>query len=275
MSKKIRPVNKTQDKTHDKSPTVFQRDVLKAEIAIRELNWTDKQRQFIDEVGDKRSQVIFVNGPAGSSKTLLGIFCLLQFLNAKKISDIVLVRSVVESSDNKLGFLPGSSSDKLCPYLVPFFDKFGMFISPTDLLSLQKDERISAFPISFLRGLDWNRRGIVLDEAQNLSVKELLTFMTRIGKYNKVFILGDPDQSDIRNSGFAQVFDLFNNEESKDKGINCFQFGPEDVMRSELCKFIAQKFGEMKRTYKEYNASHKKSQLESLKPGEEWRPSVK
>lgn len=241
MAKKAKP-----EKAKDNSPFVHQRDVLKTTFDIRELKWTDKQKSFIDLAGDKHSQIVFVKGCAGTSKTSLAIYCLLDFLRTKRVTDLIMIRSIVESSDNKMGYLPGSASEKLCPYLAPFFDKFDMFISNPVLAALQKDDRITAFPVSFLRGLDWNRKGIVLDEAQNMSRKELLTFMTRIGKFNKTFIVGDPDQSDIKNSGFSEIYDLFNCEESRGKGIHCVEFGQEDVMRSELCRYIAAKFEELK-----------------------------
>lgn len=226
----------------DKSPYVYQRQVLKDPINLRQLPWTDKQLGFIELANMKEVQVIFAKGPAGSSKTALSVYCLLNLLNNKKISDLVLVRSIVESSDSKMGFLPGTSEDKMHPYLIPFLDKIGMFISQNDSQKLHKEERITAMPINFLRGMDWQRKGIVLDEAQNMNKKELLTFMTRIGKYCKTFIIGDPTQSDIRNSAFEQVYELFNNPESREHGVFCVEFDESDIMRSELCRFVSNQF---------------------------------
>ena len=226
----------------DKSPYVYQKQVLKDPINLRELPWTDKQLGFIELANMKEVQVVFAKGPAGTSKTALSIYCLLSLLNHKKISDLVLVRSIVESSDNKMGFLPGTSEDKMHPYLIPFMDKIDMFISQNDTQKLHKEERITAMPINFLRGMDWQRKGIVLDEAQNMTKKELLTFMTRIGKFCKTFIIGDPDQSDIKNSAFNSVYDAFNTMEAREAGIYCVEFDESDIMRSDLCKFISRKF---------------------------------
>lgn len=230
----------------DNSPYVHQKPVLKEPVALRQLPWTDKQLGFIELAEMKETQVIFAKGPAGTSKTALSIYCLLSLLNAKKISDLVLVRSIVESSDNKMGFLPGTSEEKMHPYMIPFMDKMDMFLTKNDTQKLHTQERITAMPINFLRGMDWQRKGIVLDEAQNMTRKELLTFMTRIGKFCKTFIIGDPEQSDIKNSAFNVVFDAFDTMEARRAGIYCVEFDESDIMRSDLCKFIATQFKSIK-----------------------------
>ena len=102
-------------------------------------------------------------------------------------------------------------------------------------------------PISFLRGLNWNAKVVLLDEAQNVSNKELVTFITRMGEFSKVFILGDPSQNDINGkSGFVNVMNVFNNEESRQNGIFTFEFTEDDIVRSALVKFIVKKLKEIK-----------------------------
>jgi phosphate starvation-inducible protein PhoH and related proteins len=82
----------------------------------------------------------------------------------------------------------------------------------------------------------------VADEAQNMTKKEIITLITRIGEFSKLFICGDPDQSDINGkSGFVSVMNHFDDEESRNNGIFIFNFDEEDVVRSELVKFILKK----------------------------------
>jgi phosphate starvation-inducible protein PhoH and related proteins len=278
MSKK----NKARVPKSDSSPVVHQKGIMKDPFEIRELPWTEKQKRFIELAGSKEAQVILVKGPAGTSKSALAVFCCLQALNNKKISDIILSRSIVESSDNKMGYLPGTADDKLYPYLVPFFDKLEMFINKQDLQRIQAEERISTVPVSFLRGLDWNRKAITLDEAQNTTRKELLTFMTRIGKFCKTFIIGDPTQADIKNSGFEEVFNLFNTEEAKSQGIFCFEFDENDVMRSQLCRYITKSFQTLPSTVHNSNGHNgnnghannsKPVRAEKRKDLVEWQPN--
>jgi phosphate starvation-inducible PhoH-like protein len=171
----------------------------------------------------------------------------LKLLEQKKITELVLIRSAVESADNRLGFLKGELSAKFEPYLTPFYEKFDELIDPATLAKLEKDERIHFIPNNFLRGTQFSVKFVFCDEAQNLSVKEHLTLLSRIGEFSKVIIGGDTDQCDIpiNKSGFLKVYDSFNNEESEKHGIYCFEFGPEDNMRSDVSKYVTQKFKEI------------------------------
>ena len=99
--------------------------------------------------------------------------------------------------------------------------------------------RIQAMPINYLRGASWKDKIVVADEAQNFTFKELTTLITRLGKNSKLFICGDFMQSDINGrSGYSDMFNLFNDKESKENGIHCFSYNKDDILRSELQKYI-------------------------------------
>jgi len=115
-------------------------------------------------------------------------------------------------------------------------------ISPQDRVFLEQKKIINALPVNYLRGANWIDRIIIADESQNFTFKELTTLITRIGRNTKLFICGDPMQSDINGkSGFDRMSDIFNNQESADNGIHCFDFTKEDILRSEILKFIVEK----------------------------------
>ncbi len=86
---------------------------LKRTIKVKQFTWTARQKEFFKVALDRDTRVVFVNGPAGTAKSLLSVYCGLQLLNMKVISDIMYLRSAVESSESRLGFLPGSAEDKL------------------------------------------------------------------------------------------------------------------------------------------------------------------
>ena len=131
--------------------------------------------------------------------------------------------------------------------LEPFKDKLEELLSPVDIRYLQDEERIYGIPVGFCRGASWDEKVIIVDEAQNLSQKELITLMTRIGENSKMFICGDAMQSDIGNkTGFLPITELFADEISKSKGILGFKFTEEDIVRSELVKFIIQRLKSLK-----------------------------
>jgi phosphate starvation-inducible PhoH-like protein len=240
--------NKNQNKKQklepkkDLSPKVPQNSKIKNELQISQRELNEKQKQFLDIAMNKETKMIFISGPAGTSKTFLAVLASLRLLNQRKMSDIIYLRSAVESSEAKLGYLPGEAADKLAPYMQPLLDKLSEFLNRADIDSLQKDGRIDSVPIGFLRGLSWNAKCIIADEAQNCTQKELTTLITRTGEFSKVFILGDPDQSDIGSkSGFLKLMNIFDDEESRKNGIFTFKFTEDDIVRSGLVKFIIKK----------------------------------
>ncbi len=228
----------------DKTSQIPQRDKIKNELTIRPFDWTKKQQEMISLGLDKKTQVVFIKGPAGVSKTLISIYICLELLRQKKISDILYIRSAIESSDSHLGAMPGELEDKMSYYTIPLIDKINELLPKNQVDFLVKDKRVAGFPPNFARGCSWSVKGIVMDETQNSSLKEIMTILTRIGKFSKVFILADPTQSDLHNGkrgGFEKLYSLFSDDESKENGIYTFEFTEEDIVRSGLCQYIVKK----------------------------------
>ena len=251
MSKKKRLLKQKQSQPHnnnipatkDKSLIVHQAEKLERPLQIRQRSdLTQKQKEFLKLALDNNTKIIFLSGPAGSSKSFLATLAVLELLNLKKISDLIYIRSIVESSDNKMGYLPGDANDKLSPYLEPLMEKLDELLCKSDINMLTKENRIDGKPTGFLRGLSWNAKGIIMDEAQNSTAKEITTLLTRVGYFSKLFICGDPRQSDINGkSGFETMCKVFDDAESKEQGIHIFYLSEEDIVRSEIVKFIVKK----------------------------------
>ena len=224
---------------------MFPINPIKRQIKLKQFPWTEKQKDFFKLALHPESKIVLVNGPAGTSKTLLATYCALQLLNMKTISDIMYLRSAVESSDRSLGYLPGSAEEKLRFFNLPFLDKLDELLESTRVEKLEQEGRISMFPVNFARGMNWQGKCIILDEAQNSTIKEITTVLTRLGEGSKCFILADPMQTDIKQGdkqhGFEKMFNLFTDQESIAQGINTFTFDEEDVMRSELVKYLTKK----------------------------------
>lgn len=226
----------------DTSPIVPQNKKIKSELSIYQREFTDKQKQFVETALDKNTKMMFISGPAGTSKTYISIYAALQLMNQKRVSDLLYLRSAVESSDSKIGFLPGEASEKMAPYLQPLLEKLNELLPKSEIDGLEKDGRIDSVPIGFLRGLNWNAKCIIADEAQNMTQKELITLITRTGEFSKVFVIGDPDQTDIgAKSGFSKIFNLFDDEDSRNNGVFTFKFDEDDIVRSGLVKYIIKK----------------------------------
>lgn len=209
--------------------------------------FTDKQEEFVKIGLDPLTKVFFIKGSAGVSKTFLSVFCALNLFYKKIVNKIIFVRTPIESSMHKLGYMPGDLNEKFNYYSIPFYDKLEELLGKEQALKLSKTEKIKISPNNFLRGMQWDDAVIICDEAQNLDLSELKTLLTRIGKNSKVFICGDISQSDLRNNSkndFNILIEFFkeNKEESIKMGLNFFEFSDEDIVRSEIVKFIVTAF---------------------------------
>lgn len=226
----------------DSSPFVYQREKLDWSLNIRtRSDLTEKQKAIIELMLDKKTKVLFLSGPAGTSKTWLAVYCGLLLLNQRRISHITFVRTIAESASKSLGSLPGEADEKMSPYLMPLMDKLDELLPAGEVKRLMSEQRAVGLPVNYLRGASMNAQYIVLEEAQNWTVKELTTALTRLGQYSKIICIGDPHQSDINgSSGFQPLFDWFNQPSYQEHGIHCLSFKHEDIVRSGILKVIVE-----------------------------------
>jgi phosphate starvation-inducible protein PhoH len=238
-------MSKKNKRKEDKSPVIPQRDKIQGFLDIREFQWTENQKKFIELLNSKNTKIVFCKGPAGTAKSLLSVYAALNAINNKRIGEIFYVRNPVESSTHNLGFLKGDLHSKLDPYLQPLMDKLHELLPKSQVERLLKEERVKGLPVGFLRGLSINASYIICDEAQNLSIHDLLLITTRMGKFSKLIFIGDIRQSDIKNSGFDKIYNLFDDKKSFDKGIITFKFGTNDIMRNDILAYIIERFEEL------------------------------
>ena len=217
---------------------------LKQTFKVNNLRLTLRQKKFLALALAPKTQIMFISGPAGSTKTYMSVYAALRHLSAQDCLDMLYVRTVIESGDKGLGALPGNIEEKINPYMAPLEDKLIEMLpkSTTDRRELIETGRIQAMPINYLRGANWRDKVVVADEAQNFTFKELVTLITRLGEGSKLFICGDFMQSDINGrTGFKKMCHIFGGPDSERKGIEFFQFTTEDILRSPLQKYIIQK----------------------------------
>lgn len=217
---------------------------LRTKFIIKGRALTERQKKFAEIATKEETKIVFVSGPSGSTKTYMAVYSALQCLKADQDLDLLYVRTAIESADKGLGALPGTLEEKINPYMVPLEDKLDELLPKNNMLKRQllSNGRIQAMPINFLRGASWENKIVVADESQNFTFKELVTLITRIGGNTKLFICGDIMQSDIgHKSGFQEMYSLFNDSESVNKGIHCFGFKESDILRSQILKYIIKK----------------------------------
>jgi phosphate starvation-inducible protein PhoH and related proteins len=155
---------------------------------------TLNQKRYVDAI-DKHT-VVFGIGPAGTGKTYLAMAKAVQALQAKDINRIILTRPAVEAGE-RLGFLPGTLSEKIDPYLRPLYDALHDMIDPESIPKLLTAGTIEVAPLAYMRGRTLNDAFIILDEAQNTSPEQMKMFLTRLGFGSKMVVTGDITQVDL------------------------------------------------------------------------------
>lgn len=205
--------------------------------------FTDNQTQCYYTMNNNHTNMIFIDGPAGSNKTYMSVYSALEHLKDRKCDQIVYIRSVVESSSRSIGALPGELDEKFSPYTLPLMDKLHEITDESSSNMLLTQKYIKAIPVNFVRGLTFHNSFVIIDEAQNLTRGELTTILTRFGRHSKYIICGDANQSDIKDSGFEKIFKSFDTEFSQKNNIHCFKFDVDDVVRSPILKHITQVLG--------------------------------
>ncbi|CAN5410664.1 MAG: phosphate starvation-inducible protein PhoH [Nocardioidaceae bacterium] len=191
---------------------------------------TLNQKRYVDAI-DKHT-VVFGIGPAGTGKTYLAMAKAVQALNNKEINRIILTRPAVEAGE-KLGFLPGTLSEKIDPYLRPLYDALHDMIDPETIPKLLTSGIIEVAPLAYMRGRTLNDAFIILDEAQNTSQEQMKMFLTRLGFGSKMVITGDITQVDLpsgQKSGLRVVKDILEGV----RDINFTMLTAQDVVRHKL-----------------------------------------
>jgi phosphate starvation-inducible protein PhoH len=232
--------------TKDNSLRIEQRDKIAQPFEIRPFKWTEKQQKLIDVVLDKTSQVIFIKSPPGTGKTLLSVYCSLVLLNKKSLSEVLFVRNPIESCSKSIGFLPAEKESKLDVYATPLYDHLIELLDKPTQEKLLKDERIKIDSVGFLKGVTFHNKAIICDEAEDLNLNELRLILGRLGRFSKLFIIGDEHQSNIKDSAFLKIFNLFSTERAKEQGIYTFEFTSDDCMRNNIMKFILGELDKLK-----------------------------
>lgn len=155
---------------------------------------TLNQKRYVDAID--AHTIVFGIGPAGTGKTYLAMAKAVQALQAKMVNRIILTRPAIEAGE-RLGFLPGTLSDKIDPYLRPLYDALHDMIDPESVPKLLTAGTIEVAPLAYMRGRTLNDAFIILDEAQNTSMEQMKMFLTRLGFGSRIVVTGDVTQVDL------------------------------------------------------------------------------
>ena len=152
------------------------------------------QKEYVDAID--QNTIVFGIGPAGTGKTYLAMAKAVQALQRKEVERIILTRPAVEAGE-RLGFLPGTLTDKIDPYLRPLYDALNEMMDPEIVPKLLAAGTVEVAPLAYMRGRTLNNAFIVLDEAQNTTPEQMKMFLTRLGFGSKMVVTGDITQVDL------------------------------------------------------------------------------
>lgn len=214
---------------------------------------TVNQSAYVDAID--ANTVTFGIGPAGTGKTYLAMAKAVQALQAKEVTRIILTRPAVEAGES-LGFLPGSLSEKIDPYLRPLYDALHDMMDPESIPRLMEAGTIEVAPLAYMRGRTLNDAFVILDEAQNTTIEQMKMFLTRLGFGSKMIITGDVTQVDLPTgsaSGLRQVQRILD-------GIDDIHFArlqPVDVVRHQLVSDIVTAYGQWEEAQQDASAPYR------------------
>ena len=197
------------------------------------------QKNYVDAIDDHT--IVFGIGPAGTGKTYLAMAKAVAALEAKQVDRIILTRPAVEAGE-RLGFLPGTLTDKIDPYLRPLFDALHEMMDPDLVPKLLASGTVEVAPLAYMRGRTLNSAFIILDEAQNTSPEQMKMFLTRLGFGSKMIITGDVTQVDLPTgaSGLTTVGGILDELED----IHFEYLSAKDVVRHSLVSRIVDAYAE-------------------------------
>lgn len=215
---------------------------------LREVVLKPAQQEYLNKITS--SEITFCYGPAGTSKTFTACVAALQLYIAGKIKKIILTKPIQESGE-KLGFLPGEIKDKIDPFMESYRSNLVKMLKDGHLVNWLESTGVIEFrPLAYMRGATFDNCLMILDEAQNADFKQLMLFLTRMGKDSKVLICGDVSQYDINRSKVA--LPDFIKLLTGIRGLSVHQFGDADIVRNKILIQITERYEQ----WKDENPNH-------------------
>lgn len=158
-----------------------------------------EQKFALEALGETSIPLVSLSGPAGSGKTLCAIAAGLDAIANQTYDRMIVMKPMIAVGGKDIGFLPGSKLEKVIEWLGPIKDNITQLTSKSgygglDMEDLINEGKIEVEAMAFIQGRSIPRSFIILDEAENVSPKEVRMVIERCGKDSKVVLLGDMSQ---------------------------------------------------------------------------------
>ena len=230
---------KRKPRKEEEAPKNFQLE----KSDFKPIKFTHSQLQFYKTI--RKNFLTVCTGPAGTAKTFMACYAALELLREGAHKKIILARPAVEAGEN-LGFLPGTIDEKIAPYMEGYVSNMEKILEGDEKLKQMITRKIIDMqPLAFMRSRTFDDTILILDEAQNADLRQIMLVVTRMGINSRIIICGDITQWDLKNRR-KDLLVFSENIVNDVEGCAAFEFKREDIVRNPILVKITDKYEEYK-----------------------------
>ena len=234
---------KRQSRKLRQNTNVVDLQVYQKKNQVTILPRNKNQETYMLKLLDRKKDIIFGIGPAGTGKTLIAVQVAVKLFKEGRVDKIIVTRPAV-SVDEDLGFLPGTLEQKMAPWTRPIFDVLREYFNAREISGMIDEGIVEIAPLAYMRGRTFKNAFILADEMQNATQNQMKMLLTRIGTGSKMVVTGDLAQADrLRDNGLIQFVEQL--EAKEIARLDIVRFAKGDIERHDAVKEVLEIYGDM------------------------------
>ena len=234
---------KRQSRKLRQNTNVVDLQVYQKKNQVTILPRNKNQETYMLKLLDRKKDIIFGIGPAGTGKTLIAVQVAVKLFKEGRVDKIIVTRPAV-SVDEDLGFLPGTLEQKMAPWTRPIFDVLREYFNAREISGMIDEGIVEIAPLAYMRGRTFKNAFILADEMQNATQNQMKMLLTRIGTASKMVVTGDLAQADrLRDNGLIQFVEQL--EAKEIARLDIVRFAKGDIERHEAVREVLEIYGDM------------------------------
>ena len=234
---------KRQSRKLRQNTNVVDLQVYQKKNQVTILPRNKNQETYMLKLLDRKKDIIFGIGPAGTGKTLIAVQVAVKLFKEGRVDKIIVTRPAV-SVDEDLGFLPGTLEQKMAPWTRPIFDVLREYFNAREISGMIDEGIVERAPLAYMRGRTFKNAFILADEMQNATQNQMKMLLTRIGTGSKMVVTGDLAQADrLRDNGLIQFVEQL--EAKEIARLDIVRFAKGDIERHEAVREVLEIYGDM------------------------------